>query len=167
MTSSRKTAKSICVDTNCFCTCQNKYFECKGLGRFQTQVHAQFTLSNSDCSQLSKTYHTPKHFQIISFYQREFCSMPCLEQFKSGTIDMLLISKPVIPTAAISRQQEKSVSLCHRFCSTCLTFSPFDMRMRNVIRIKSDTLKPEINKFKTGDLFLSFYHSLTVNTSRQ
>lgn len=124
-------------------------------------------LSNSDCSQLSKTYHTPKHFQIISFYRREFSSMPCLEQFKSGTTDTLLISKPVIPTAAISRQLEKSVSLCHRFCSTCLTFSPFDMRMCSVIRIKSDTLKHEITKLEIGDLFLSFYHSLTVNMSRQ
>lgn len=167
MTTSRKTAKLICAVTNCYCTCQNKYFECKGLGRIQNQVHAQFILSNSDRSQLSKTYHIPKHFQIISFYRREFCSMPCLEQFKSGTTDMLLISKPVIPPAAISRQLEKSVSLCHNFCSTCLTFSPFDMRMLSVIRIKSDTLNPEITKLETSDLFLSFYPSSTVNMSRQ
>lgn len=126
ITTSRKTAKLISADKNYFCTLRNKCFACKGLRRsrkllFQTQnrsMHNSCSASNSDCSQSSKTYHTLRNFQIISLYLREFCSIPCLEQFKSGAIDMVLISKPVIPLAVISRQLEKSVSLCHNFSST-------------------------------------------------
>lgn len=125
-------------------------------------MHNSCSVSNICCSQLSKIQHIPRNFQIITSYLREFCSISCLEQFKSGTIDMILISKPVIPPAAISRQLEKSVSLCCNFCSTWSdTFT--DTRMLTVIRIKSKTLKSQITKLETGDLFLSFYLSSTVN----
>lgn len=114
------------------------------------------SVSNSDCSQLSETYHAPRNFQIITLYLREFCSIPCLEQSKSGATEMLLISKPVIPPAAISRQLRKSLSLCHNFCSIWSdTFSVWYGDV-TVIGIKSNTLKPEIPKLDTGDLFLYF-----------